>query len=349
MTPPDSAGGPATGPGGAPTAPGASADGPPAAGAPTGTAAGTPAPAAGGGSLPAAAPDATPDLTAGPGGAPAAPGAAGDPVGRRARLGWLRGAGVTDPAGGTAWGLRRVRSGVVVGVFWGVAVVQLVAVGGDFGVVRGVRKGLLMPVLALWVWGWRGPRGLVWGLGWGWGGDVLLEVGGTVAFLAGMGCFAAGHVCYLRLFRRYGGFGGPRAAVRVRCSAYAVVCVVLVVLLWPGLDPGMRVPVALYSLLLTAMAAGAYGLGAAARTGGALFLLSDSLIATDLADWPQLPGPGVWVMATYAAGQMLLALGVLRASGGGPRAGRRGSGEGEVPGPASARAVPGAAAGAGQR
>jgi uncharacterized membrane protein YhhN len=178
---------------------------------------------------------------------------------------------------------------------------------------------------------------------------VLLEVGGTVAFLAGMGCFAAGHVCYLRLFRRYGGFGGPRAAVRMRCAAYAAVCVVLVVALWPGLDPGMRVPVALYSLLLTAMAAGAYGLGTAARIGGALFLLSDSLIATDLADWPQLPGPGVWVMATYAAGQMLLALGVLRAAGRGPLAARRGSAAGEAPGQASARGVRGAAAEAGQR
>jgi uncharacterized membrane protein YhhN len=92
-----------------------------------------------------------------------------------------------------------------------------------------------------------------------------------------------------------------------------VVCAVLVVLLWPGLDAGMRVPVALYSLLLTAMAAGAYGLGAVARIGGALFLLSDSLIATDLADWPQLPGHDAWVMATYLAGQALLASGVLKA------------------------------------
>jgi uncharacterized membrane protein YhhN len=207
------------------------------------------------------------------------------------------------------------RAGAVIGVFAALAALHLTAVGGHFELLRDLGKPLLMPVLAAWVWTWRGPRLLVGALLCGCGGDVLLEVGGTVPFLLGMGCFAAGHVCYLRLFARYGGFAGPRGAVRARCAAYVVVCAVLVTLLWPGLDPGMRVPVALYSLLLTAMAAGAYGLGGTALAGGALFLLSDSLIATGLADWPQLPAHDVWVMATYLAGQALLALGVLRAAG----------------------------------
>jgi uncharacterized membrane protein YhhN len=74
----------------------------------------------------------------------------------------------------------------------------------------------------------------------------------------------------------------------------------------------MRVPVALYSVLLAAMAAGAYGLGPLTGTGGALFLVSDTLIATDLADWPQLPSPGTWVMTTYLAAQVLLTCGLLR-------------------------------------
>lgn len=49
--------------------------------------------------------------------------------------------------------------------------------------------------------------------------------------------------------------------------------------------------------------------GLRAGVGGALFLLSDTLIATGVADWPQLPRPDFWIMATYAAAQYLLATG----------------------------------------
>jgi uncharacterized membrane protein YhhN len=169
-----------------------------------------------------------------------------------------------------------------------------------------------MPVLALRVRCLGGPRLLVAALLCGCGGDLLLDIGGP-AFLAGMACFAAGHVCYLRLFVRAGSFRSPSpTAVRLRCAAYAAVWAALVVLLWPGLDTAMRVPVALYSVLLAAMAAGAYGVNGTVGLGGALFLLSDSLIATDLADWPQLPAHDVWVMATYLAAQALLAAGLMR-------------------------------------
>lgn len=203
------------------------------------------------------------------------------------------------------------RAARVIVLFAMLAALHMTAVTEHFDVLRVVTKPLLMPVLAWWVHCWRGPRLLLAALLCGCGGDVLLDVGGTVPFLLGMAFFAAGHLCYLRLFVRLGAFDGPRTAVRLRCAAYGVVWAALVVALWPGLDAGMRVPVALYSVLLTAMAAGAYGAGPLARAGGLLFLLSDSLIATDLADWPLLPGHGAWVMATYLAGQALLALGVV--------------------------------------
>lgn len=203
------------------------------------------------------------------------------------------------------------RAARVIVLFAMLAALHMTAVTGHFEVLRVVTKPLLMPALAWWVLCRRGPRPLVAALLCGCGGDVLLDVGGTVPFLLGMGSFAAGHVCYLRLFTRLGSFRGPRTAVRVRCAGYGAVWAALVVSLWPGLDAGMRVPVALYSVLLTAMAAGAYGAGPLARAGGLLFLLSDSLIATDLADWPLLPGHAAWVMATYLAGQWLLALGVV--------------------------------------
>ncbi|MDX6313957.1 MAG: hypothetical protein QOF44_3421, partial [Streptomyces sp.] len=63
-----------------------------------------------------------------------------------------------------------------------------------------VAKPLLMPLLAAYAVANRGPRLLLAALLCGWAGDVLLLSDAKPAFLAGMGCFAAGHVCYLALF-----------------------------------------------------------------------------------------------------------------------------------------------------
>lgn len=49
--------------------------------------------------------------------------------------------------------------------------------------------------------------------------------------------------------------------------------------------------------------------GLLAGLGGALFMLSDTLIATGVAEWPQLPRPDFWIMLTYAAAQLLLVRG----------------------------------------
>nr|WP_245796120.1 lysoplasmalogenase [Actinacidiphila alni] len=186
----------------------------------------------------------------------------------------------------------------------------MTAIALDQHLVQLATKPLLMPALAAWAAARGAPRALLAALMCGCAGDVLLEIGGTVPFLLGMAGFAAGHICYLRLFaarRLHGHAPGPQHAV------YAVVWAVMVALLWPGLDAGLRVPVAAYSLLLTAMAAAAYGLGPVTALGGALFLLSDTLIATGLADWPELPGHDFWIMATYLAAQSLLAAGAPRA------------------------------------
>ncbi|MCX3059764.1 lysoplasmalogenase [Streptomyces beihaiensis] len=183
-----------------------------------------------------------------------------------------------------------------------------------------VLKPLLMPVLVAYAVARGGPRLLSAALLCGWAGDVLLLSGQDAAFLAGMGCFAAGHVCYLVLFARHGRgtgitrHGAARAGGRrdrLLGGAYGLALVSTVAALWPGLPGGMRVPVAGYSLLLTAMAYGASRLGLAAGAGGALFLLSDSLIAMGVADWPAPPVPDFWIMLTYVAAQYLLATGVL--------------------------------------
>uniref|UniRef100_A0AAU2VCH6 Lysoplasmalogenase n=1 Tax=Streptomyces sp. NBC_00003 TaxID=2903608 RepID=A0AAU2VCH6_9ACTN len=226
-----------------------------------------------------------------------------------------------------------------------------------------VAKPLLMPLLAGHVYARGGPRLLVAALLCGWGGDVFLLSGADAAFLLGMGCFAAGHVCYLVLFgrgRTHAGLGrvrrilsgtrGPgtpicrvvvnrrrsaspqssalqldapdprspapngqrrlwatRSAGHTLGAAYGIALVGTVAALWPDLPGGLRVPVAGYSLLLTAMAYRSSRLGPLVGLGGALFLLSDTLIATGVADWPQPPRPAFCVMLTYLAAQALLA------------------------------------------
>ncbi|MFF6901988.1 lysoplasmalogenase [Streptomyces hydrogenans] len=169
-----------------------------------------------------------------------------------------------------------------------------------------VAKPLLMPLLAAYAATRGAPRLLIAALLFGWGGDVFLLFDADWAFLVGMGSFALGHVCYLTLF-------GRRRTSPALGALYAVALVGTVVALWSDLPADLRIPVAGYSLLLAAMAYRASALGVLAGTGGALFLLSDTLIATGIADWPQLPAPDFWVMLTYIAAQYLLTAGALQA------------------------------------
>ncbi|MGW2837640.1 lysoplasmalogenase [Streptomyces sp. NPDC001493] len=165
-------------------------------------------------------------------------------------------------------------------------------------------KPLLMPVLAAYAAVRGGPRWLIAALLLGWGGDLALMVDHDTAFLLGMGSFAAGHLCYLRLFGRA---PAPRAAG----GAYAALLAAVLVAMWGDLPAGMRLPMAGYSLLLATMAWRSGALGRYAAAGGALFLLSDSLIATGVAGWPQPPGHDFLVMLTYLAAQLLLTAGAL--------------------------------------
>ncbi len=189
------------------------------------------------------------------------------------------------------------------------AVLDLLSLAVGYDPAHTVTKSLLMPLLATYAALRGAPRLLVAALLFGWGGDTLLLSDADPAFLAGMACFAAGHVCYLALFRTY---GTPRARAGLLAVGYAVALAVTVTLLWPDLPADLCVPVAGYSALLTAMAwAAAARFGLVAGLGGALFMVSDTLIATGVADWTQPPGPDFWIMLTYIAAQFLLVQGVL--------------------------------------
>ncbi|SEB68400.1 lysoplasmalogenase [Streptomyces melanosporofaciens] len=195
--------------------------------------------------------------------------------------------------------------------------VHLGALLADATTVAHLTKPALMPVLAAWALVRGGPWPLPAALVCGCGGDVLLQIGGETAFLAGMGCFAAGHLCYLALFTATGRgalftcAGWPRTAPWV-AAGYGAAWLGTVALLWSGLEADLRLPVAGYSLLLTVMALAALGAGPWTGLGGALFMLSDTLIAAGLADWPRPPVPQFWIMATYIAAQWLLMAGATR-------------------------------------
>ena len=130
-------------------------------------------------------------------------------------------------------------------------------------------------------------------------------------FVPGMGAFAAAHACYITALARD---GAPRA-VRPRVVAgYAALWAVLIAVLWRNLG-SLRIPVAAYSLLLVSMAVLASGRNREAAAGGALFVLSDALIACGLAGVTAFPRQDAAVMPAYAAAQYLLAAGWLRPPG----------------------------------
>ncbi|MCC9706202.1 lysoplasmalogenase [Streptomyces sp. MNU76] len=213
--------------------------------------------------------------------------------------------------------MRRGRESVLLIAFGVVVGVDLGSLAAGFDVGHLVAKSLLMPLLAVYAYTRGAPRPLIVALLFGWGGDVLLLSDAEPAFLAGMASFAAGHVCYLVLFA---GLGKPgrRAYGAAFGVAYGLALVVAVASLWPVLPAELRLPVAGYSALLTTMAWAATRLGLVAGLGGALFVVSDMLIATGVAEWPQPPRPDLWIMLTYLAAQYLLTRGVLGTPGARP-------------------------------
>jgi len=145
---------------------------------------------------------------------------------------------------------------------------------------------------------------------------LVLSLAGDIAllwpqqgFLPGLLSFLLAHAAYLVAFTRERRLAA-RAAPFV---AYALVAGVVLAQLWPGVPAALRVPVAVYVVFLAAMAAQAAVLwrcgsprGASLALGGALFLLSDALLATNRFAVP-LPLSGLWILGTYWSAQWLIA------------------------------------------
>lgn len=170
-------------------------------------------------------------------------------------------------------------------------------------------KGLLMPALVI-ALVWAAPRrrsaAVVLGvlaLMLSWAGDVTLRW-----FVIGLGFFLLAHLAYLVLFF------SRLALHRMRwfAVAYAVWLAVLLGIL--GTNPGsLLVPVVLYGFVLCAMAAVATRCNLWVTVGGALFVVSDSLLSVKifLAD-VTIPNDSFFIMLSYIAAQTLITMGIVR-------------------------------------
>ena len=200
-----------------------------------------------------------------------------------------------------------------------VSVVHLAAQLAGAGTVGTVTQWLLMPVLAAAV-GFAAPgeRLVLLALGFSWLGDSVPSLlDGDTRFLTMVGLFLCAQIAYVVAF-----LPRLRRSVlrRPAVAGYVAAFGVLLALCAPGAG-GLLVPVVCYGVCLALMAVLATGVHLLTGVGGAVFFVSDGLIALDaFAPWYAPPVPGFWVMATYIAGQALIVAGVvISRSGPAPR------------------------------
>jgi uncharacterized membrane protein YhhN len=206
---------------------------------------------------------------------------------------------------------RAVSYAVLVGVALVHLAAQLVAADGT---VASVTQPLLMPALALvLVTGTSGPRprlvrlSLV-ALFFSWLGDTVPRfLDGDAAFGAMLGFFLLAQVAYIVAFRR--SRAQPLVARPVLTTPYFLAFGVLVALCFDGAG-ALIVPVVVYGAAITAMAILSTGLGRVGGIGGAVFMLSDAMIALNAFAGLDLPAHAFWVMLTYLVGQTLLIVAV---------------------------------------
>ena len=196
-----------------------------------------------------------------------------------------------------------------------VTVVHLAALAAGSATAGAWSQVLLMPALALVLLVLpRDDRGPAWpwalgALAASWVGDSLPRlVPEDAEFLAMVGGFAVAQVLWIVAFARVERGRSPMAWTLL----LVVVAVALLAVTVP--EAGVLAPaVVVYGLLLLAVAWLAASHGWVGGLGGALFVLSDGLIALgafrpDLVDWPQCD---LLVMATYVAAQALFVVIIL--------------------------------------
>jgi uncharacterized membrane protein YhhN len=166
---------------------------------------------------------------------------------------------------------------------------------------RRLTKPLLMPTLMV-----GRDRPTQRALAFGGAGDIALLGSSEAAFMAGLASFLASHLAWIVVLRQRH-IGGRLRARPVLAAPYLAAFGGLNVYLWGRMGRD-RIPVVVYSTVLLAMALAALDSGSAKATaGGALFLVSDSLLALEKFGDLHLPAHQALVMVTYTSAQALLA------------------------------------------
>ncbi|WP_461029578.1 lysoplasmalogenase family protein, partial [Streptomyces sparsus] len=129
------------------------------------------------------------------------------------------------------------------------------------------------------------------------------------AFLLGMAAFLGTQVSYTAGYLRLGALDGIRRRPLAAAGCLAGWAAVNAALA-PSLERQLRLPVAGYSLALTAMGVAALGVGGTVGAGAAAFLGSDLLIGLQAAG-VDFPSQEVLIMAGYLLGQYLITTGWL--------------------------------------
>jgi uncharacterized membrane protein YhhN len=140
-------------------------------------------------------------------------------------------------------------------------------------------------------------------------GDVLLMLPGD-HFAFGLAAFLAAHLCFLIGFLKHSRF----LAHPVTLVGYALVAITLLTAIFPSVPPSLRVPVAVYVVIITTMAAqsaswmleSSTASARRAAIGAAWFLASDATLAIDRfrAD---VPYRELLVLGTYYLAQWCIA------------------------------------------
>lgn len=139
-------------------------------------------------------------------------------------------------------------------------------------------------------------------------GDLLLMPDSENCFLGGLVAFLCGHLLYGVAFLQ---LPANVTALAISAAALLVLLTVAARWLWPAVDAGMKLPVGLYTLVISAMLLCA-GL-TAGQPGACLiicgawgFAISDLAVARQQFARPS-PANGLWGTPLYFLSQMLLA------------------------------------------
>ncbi|TDE88937.1 lysoplasmalogenase [Occultella glacieicola] len=151
-----------------------------------------------------------------------------------------------------------------------------------------------------------------------WVGDTVPRfVTGDAGFLGMVGGFLVAQACYLAAFAPYVAGAWRRRPAPVLAAGAVFGASFAALTAWCLPEAGfLGGPVVCYGLLLAAMATASTTVNRTTAVGGALFFVSDALIALNtFAPWYFFGGHHLVVMSTYLVAQALLAAGVVGALG----------------------------------